>query len=259
MNAKDFKESHRMVMRFLIFSISVCKFWKFSDANYTMANVENHCPLLCKNGASCHRLKNDNLQHLIALGETVDSCGPCPDGFVGIACDIPLGCIVAHQHSEFAGLMCQNPITEYCLHDGSQYCTNGGKCSKFFLHEKFPDDQLCACPLEFEGPHCEWLKSKEHLVDASYLSRANNSVSDAMATSTFILLSLSLVTIAIVLFLQERRKRRLLHRDVDEFGEEAMWDEVSLRIASSRAEEPFNFRPHIENEKEKENDSFIYT
>jgi len=221
-------------------------------------SVDSYCPLDCKNGAWCRRLKSDKLQHLIALGQTVDFCGPCPDGFVGIACDIPQGCLIAYRHSEFAGLMCQNPITEYCLPDGSQYCTNGGKCSKFFLHGTFPDDQLCACPLEFKGPHCEWLKLEPDLVDAAYVhSRTNKRVSDAMATSTFILLSLSIVIIVIVLFLQRRRKERLLSRDVDDFEEEKMWDEVSLRMASSREEEPYNFSTYSENDKE--NDSYVFS
>mmetsp|Transcript_1490 Transcript_1490/g.2023 ORF Transcript_1490/g.2023 Transcript_1490/m.2023 type:complete len:245 (+) Transcript_1490:154-888(+) len=233
-----------------------CDFLKLSHAN------NSYCPLDCKNGASCTRMKGDNVQHLIALGQTVDSCGPCPDGFVGIACDIPRDCLIAHRHSEFAGLMCHNPVTEYCSSNGTEYCTNGGKCSEFLLQDAFSNDQLCSCPVEFEGPHCEWLKLKDHLLEEiivrSNISSQGNSVSDAMEASTFVLLS-SVVTIGIVLFLQSRRKRQIVSRPVEDNEVDQIWNEVFQRVASSREDDDaYNFSIFRESD-EKDNESFVYT
>lgn len=240
-----------------------CDFLRLSHANNFVNDINSYCPLDCKNGASCTRMKGDNVQHLIALGQTVDSCGPCPDGFVGIACDIPQDCLIAYRHSEFAGLMCHNPVTEYCSSNGAEYCTNGGKCSEFLLQDAFSHDQLCSCPVEFEGPHCEWLKLKDHLLEDTIVrpnrSSQGNSVSEAMETSTFVLLSLSVVTIGIVLFLQSRRKQQIVSRPVEDNEVDQIWDEIVQRVTSSREDDDaYNFITFGESDEE-DNDSFVYT
>ena len=81
-------------------------------------------------------------------------------------------CEDADRIGSFVGKMCRAPYTEYCRGGfdplmTSRFCTNGGKCMSNLLvalkdSEDVPTNanfqqEGCACPKHFYGPHCEFL------------------------------------------------------------------------------------------------------
>lgn len=108
----------------------------------TVCNVST---MLCPNGASCEK-----------RGGGVYDCD----------------CSVADVVSKKAAQMCRHTYTEYCsseydpIHPTS-FCTNGGKCKSGLIAAKVaPGDTAknkkfenagCMCPIEYYGPHCEFL------------------------------------------------------------------------------------------------------
>jgi len=189
--------------------------------------IRQICPLLCKNGSTCRRkATTKNLFHLIQLGHTVDSCEPCPSNFAGIACDIPIinndhnkTCDYAYRYgSQFAGLMCQKPVTEYCTMDGSDYCTNGGKCTKDFDTSRhkdwnFEQGQVCACPREFYGPHCEWLKSAIPAEQQVTQKNDERKSRTGMVVSTYIIVLIIIGSIGTILWFRRHHRSEYTRTD----------------------------------------------
>jgi hypothetical protein len=117
----------------------------------------------CENGGKCLDLSitsTASISKIQASGSLLLQC-LCPPGYGGVTCSYYHGklcggdttchfgscasnslnpnvtecpCDVAYSISEFAGQMCENPVTEYCYpvwsHEPSQqfFCTNGGRC-----------------------------------------------------------------------------------------------------------------------------------
>ena len=56
----------------------------------------------------------------------------------------------------FAGLSCEHKATEYCKHDPSMFCTNGGACHKTRASDgtKYTE---CRCANGYEGNYCQFV------------------------------------------------------------------------------------------------------
>lgn len=56
----------------------------------------------------------------------------------------------------FAGLSCEHKATEYCKHDPSMFCTNGGSCHQTRASggAKYTE---CRCADGYEGSHCQFV------------------------------------------------------------------------------------------------------
>lgn len=156
-------------------------------------HVEKHCLLECANDSLCARTPGAEGQKLQRSGRLIDSCTHCPTNYGGIACDIPLhfctsnrdcagssntcdatamegkglctnacAAVGAWLKSDIAAYACRKSVTEYC--DAKRnptdfhYCTNGGKCSNNYQGGTWDKSDLCHCPPEFIGTHCERVK-----------------------------------------------------------------------------------------------------
>lgn len=147
-----------------------------------------HCNLNCKRG-TCHRVAGDadTLSYAVQSGKLIQEC-VCEPGYGGLGCDIAvpecsssdrgcnsrtLHCSTADSISRFASQMCRKTYTEYCTerYDPNAplpFCTNGGKCKSGLIGAKIAprnttvnhdyENLGCACPPEFYGPHCEFLR-----------------------------------------------------------------------------------------------------
>jgi hypothetical protein len=151
--------------------------------HHVLAATESSCLLDCANDAICVHHFNTGEKWKIS-GHLVDSCS-CPWNYGGVACDIPRpncrqdadcsgsfnpcvdgqcqnACVAAAQwlHSSFVEYACLKAMTDYC--PNGEYCTHGGKCISGFqgaaaaAAAKYQNSsQLCQCPKEFTGRHCE--------------------------------------------------------------------------------------------------------
>jgi len=155
------------------------------------------CQLNCFNGGYCEYISSDEstLIDTFARGGLIQTC-ICPPGYSGISCEnrieqcstdlkchngVPCAldektgeyycdCSYGDLISTFAGKMCREPATSYCGQGdikNRSFCTNGGLCQSniyrgvhFDESNDYSTHKGCACPPEFEGDHCEFLRTK---------------------------------------------------------------------------------------------------
>ncbi len=97
-----------------------------------MAKCHNHKGLhYCLNGGHCRQVMKHGGVGFIMEGMSVDNERYGEDD-IDWRCD----CVEANGASAFAGDMCRRPHTEYCNHEGTKFCTNGGTCvNNLIIHE----------------------------------------------------------------------------------------------------------------------------
>jgi len=216
-------------------------------------------PITCDNGGRCIDisvlLQDKNVTESAKVqeanaeaSETLLTFCSCPVGYSGITCSVkhnnicsPLQkkcksgrecvknihdplvdecpCDVAYSISDFAGRMCEDPVTDYCDQSSHEveprfFCTNGGTCRNSIVATGESVDQdawadvegdryaLCECPPEFEGEHCEYLKGYGKPSSQSVVLLSNDDSDARVGFATFIVLIVSAGTFGIALIMK---------------------------------------------------------
>lgn len=202
------------------------------------------------------------LSLLVQSGKLIERC-ICPTGFGGLGCEIHLrqcnlkdkscyngmpcmisetdgefvcDCAEADHVGKFAGMMCRNPYTEYCVShftpdQTTPFCTNGGKCKGSIMAAQVAPgntdanvlfkDEGCICPRDFYGPHCEFLLfdrlewDDESVGRSSIFAALSNLVDDKQTVLyvTLIPVFLAILCVGCVAYHRRRRLRRLLEAE----------------------------------------------
>jgi hypothetical protein len=174
--------------------------------------ASDDCILECAHDAQCYR-RAEHAQ-LKQSGRLTDGCRRCPTNYGGVACDIPLHACTANHDcagannkcdaskgictdacaaigswltSEFATYACRKSMTDYChaKENPGGYCTNGGKCTSGLQGDKWDKSELCHCPKEFTGTHCE----RVNLPASVSLPTPRYDVSSGLSTGVIALLA----------------------------------------------------------------------
>lgn len=158
------------------------------------AELQDECDLPCENGGTCffgqNPIKDETIKGLSTEGLDflVDNkhCR-CPEGFVGLRCEIKYeqcgngkhyclngsGCVqdgdeftcncreASRSFSAYAGKYCENEATVYCAGPGQgvhSFCTNHGVCKGEV--GKNEDHVGCICGIGWTGAYCEYESTK---------------------------------------------------------------------------------------------------
>ena len=148
--------------------------------------------------------------------------------------DYPYICDCAYastRQSKFAGMECEHSDTMLCTNVksgyGSTFCTNGGQCMEMTHHGEIRGG--CACPLDFVGAHCQYLKNDIEggiAGEALFTDVADNfwafvpeKTSRSKATAVAIGVSVSAICmITLAFFFALKRFRNKRDREIDDHG-----------------------------------------
>jgi hypothetical protein len=186
------------------------------------SNEKTTCELQCLNGGLCRWVTTDatEVQSKMMRGESVQEC-LCQPGYGGTGCEVHVGmcpvlhnavecaCTLASQISLLASEKYCTTSTQgvaYCYPSGDQatqqqatnvsaslqvvaFCVNGGMCTSSVLGSTDPPSNVfehevddCLCPVDFAGPHCEFLKKYGDLLNSSNTNEKSELASNGSTT-----------------------------------------------------------------------------
>eukprot|EP00980_Cylindrotheca_fusiformis_P014368 scaffold3827_cov179-Cylindrotheca_fusiformis.AAC.32 len=181
----------------------------------------------------------------------------CPEGYFGILCEHKLDICPGGEHiclhgsrcvgvnettdlahecdckdgfdslKTFAGKFCQYESTDICTKSRQPglgkskmaFCVNNGKCKGRV--EETEDHPGCDCPDKYAGPHCEYLKGRDHVPSARHGGRGSSEDGPNMP----ILVSMAVILVALIvvvtLMICTGKKKKKLDKASDSVLEDA--------------------------------------
>jgi hypothetical protein len=179
------------------------------------------CELQCLNGGLCRWVSTDaiEIQGRMTRGESVQEC-LCQPGYGGTGCEVHVGmcpdlhnadecaCALASQISALASekyCTTSDQGVAFCYATDDQatqqnasvslqdvgFCVNGGMCTGSVLGNTdspsnvfaYKQDE-CLCPVDFDGPHCEFLKKYGGDFNSSRTEGISDGASNGSTTTT---------------------------------------------------------------------------